>query len=130
MEKEQERVISERPTGKATHIEHVTWAKRNIEAEKKRKKAEENAKRVHYGVRVGGGWEGVEGKVTRMVEVTTHFTTLLIEEQKKSLPKKNRVISDVGQLTEGPKGWECRISRQLSIHRYARMRSPGGCLRW
>ena len=55
MEKEQERVISERPPEKATHIEHITWAERIIEAEKKRKKAEEDAKRVHHGVGVGEG---------------------------------------------------------------------------
>ena len=87
VEKEQERVISERPPDKATHIEHVTWAERITEAEKKRKKAEEVAKRVHHGVGVGGGWEVVEGKAMRMVEVTTHFMTPLTEEEKKSLPE-------------------------------------------
>ena len=55
----------------------------------KRKKAEEDTKRVHHGVGVGGGWEVVEGKAVRMVEVTTHFVTPLTEEEKKSLPKRS-----------------------------------------
>ena len=95
VEKEQERVISERPPEKATHIEHVTWAERITEAEKKRKQVEEDAKRVHHGVGVGGGWEVVEGKAMRMVEVTTYFTTPLTEEEKKSLPEKIRMVSDI-----------------------------------
>ena len=43
-------MISERPPKKATHIEHMTWAERITEAEKKSKQAEEDAKRVHHGV--------------------------------------------------------------------------------
>ena len=54
MEKEQERVISERPPEKATHIEHIIWAERITEAKKKRKKTEKDAKRVHHIVRGGG----------------------------------------------------------------------------
>ena len=82
-------MISERPPEKATHIEHITWAERIIEAEKKRKKAEEDAKRVHHGVRVGGGWEVVEGKAMRMVEVTTHFTTPLTERTRSLFPRRS-----------------------------------------
>ena len=37
----------------------------------------------------------VEGKAMRMVEVTTHFTTPLTEEEKKSLPEKIRMVSDL-----------------------------------
>ena len=55
VKKEQERVISEIPPEKATYIEQVSWAERITEAKKKRKKAEEDAKRVHHGVGVGGG---------------------------------------------------------------------------
>ena len=88
-------MIFERPPEKATRIEHVTLAERIMEAEKKRQQAEEDAKRVHHGVGVGGGWAVVEGKAVRMVEVTTHFTTPLTEEEKKTLPEKIRMVSDL-----------------------------------
>ena len=102
VEQEQERVISNRPPEKATHIEHVRCAARIMEAEKKRKKAEEDAKRVHHGVGVGGGWELVEGKAMRMVEVTTHFTTPLTEEKKKSLPEPIRMVLDLVAVKRRP----------------------------
>ena len=118
VEKEQERVKSERPPEKATHIEYVTWAERITEAEKKRKQAEEDAKRVHHGVGVGGGWEVVEGKAMRTVEVTTHFTTPLTDEEKKSLPEKIRMVSDlvaVKRRAEGLEMWniEATIDTQV-----------------
>ena len=93
-EKKQEKVISGRPPEKATDIEYVTWAERITEAEKKRKKAKEDAKRVHYGVGVGGGWEVVVGKAMWMVEVTTHFMTPFTEKEKKSLPTNIGIVSD------------------------------------
>ena len=62
VEQEQERVTSKRPPQMATYIEHVIWAERIMEAEKNRMKAEEDVKRFHHGVGVGGGWEVVEGK--------------------------------------------------------------------
>ena len=102
--KEQERVISERPPEKATHIEHITWAERITEAEKKRKQAEEDPKRVHHGVGVGGGWEVVEGKAMRMVEVTTHFVTPLTEEEKNSPPEKIRMVSDLVTIKRRAEG--------------------------
>ena len=111
VEKEQERVISERPLEKATHIEHVMWAERITEAERKRKKVEEDAKRVQQGVGVRGGLEVVEEKAMRMVEVTTHFVTPLTEEEKKSLPEKIRMVSDlvaVKRRAEGLRMWNSR----------------------
>ena len=62
---------------------------------KRRKKAEENTTRVHHGVGVGGAWEVVEGKAIRMAEVTSHFTTPRTKEEKKSLPKKIRMVLDL-----------------------------------
>ena len=41
-----------------------------MEAEKKRKKPEEDAKRVRHGVGIGDGWEVLEGKTIRIVELT------------------------------------------------------------
>ena len=89
-----------------------------MDAEKKRKKGEENAKTVHHGVGVGGGWKVVEGKTMRMVEVTTHFTTPLTKEEKKSLPEKIRMVSNlvgVKRRAEGLGMWniEAAINTQV-----------------
>ena len=66
-----------------------------MEAEKKRRKAEKDAKRIHHEFRVGEGWKVVKGKAIRMVEVTTHLITPLTEEEKKSLPEKIRMVPDL-----------------------------------
>ena len=97
-------MIAERPPEKAIHIEHVTWVERITEAEKKMKEAKEEARRVHYGVGVAGGWEVVEGKAMRMVEVISHFTTPLTEEGKKLLPEKIWRVSDLVAVKRRAKG--------------------------
>ena len=60
----------------------------------------------------------VEGKAIRMVEVTTHFTTPLTEEEKKSLLEKIRMVSDlvaVKRRAEGLGIWniEAAIDTQV-----------------
>lgn len=86
-----------------------------------RKKAEGDAMRVHKGVVAGGGWEVVEQKSMRMVEITTHFATPVIEEEKKSLHKKIRMVSDhmaVMRRAEGLRLWniEAAIDTQVYLN--------------
>ena len=111
-------MISARLPEKATHIEHVMWAERITEAEKKRKKAEEDEKRVYFGVGVRGGWEVVEGKAMRMVEVTTHFTTPLTKEEKNPLPQQIRMVSNlvaVKRRAEGLGMWNIEAAFDTQV---------------
>ena len=60
----------------------------------------------------------MEGKAMRMVEVTTHFTTPLTEEEKKSLPKKIRMVSDlvaVKRRAEGLGMWNIKAAIDTQV---------------
>ena len=60
----------------------------------------------------------VEGKAMRMVEVTTHFTTPLTEEETKCLREKMRMVSDlvaVKRRAEGFGLWNIEVAIDTQV---------------
>ena len=115
---ELERLVKEQPCMRSTSEETMTWAEGMSRGKETLQKLEEESKRPSQEVSTGVGWEVKEGKAMRAVEITTHFWSPLTEEEKKSLPKKVRTVSeliDTGRKIAGKGSWTIKALVDLQV---------------